>query len=375
VAPLVSVVMPSFNAGRKLAPALRSAFEQTHPNLEVIFIDNNSSDGSVELAKATAAQFQRPFQLLHCPEQGCNPPRNLGYALARGDYIQWLDADDALGVQKIELQVAALERSRDADFAYCDWMHSRHSADGRRFDQVIALQQVDDQILRSLSGVWYPPHSYLIRRAAADRLQAEGAWHPSRKVGTDVEYTAMAAMLGMRFRHVPAARIQYNSWSNTQLSSAGTRYAQRVAALRDIYARLRELAARPDVAPRIGARHRTLLNQNWDVWAMPRNSVELRALSTRLHQMRHRASGRTIELRPRETVVAQTLHALGTSKAIAHHALFIAAKAPALANDFAFIVATLSRFAGEGMLTPVDLSVAPDTHAEPAAPAFAVPSA
>src|SRR5262249_51751950 len=80
MAPLASVIMPCFNAGGMLAPALKSAFEQTYPDVEIGFVDNNSTDGSAEQAETIAASYQRPFRLVRCAEQGCNPPRNAGYA-------------------------------------------------------------------------------------------------------------------------------------------------------------------------------------------------------------------------------------------------------------------------------------------------------
>jgi hypothetical protein len=364
MAPLVSVVMPCFNAGRMLAPALRSVMAQTYGNIEIVFVDSNSTDGSADRAHSVAAEGTRPFRFANCPDQGSNYARNLGYAMAGGDYIQWMDADDALGREKIALQIEALERDPGAAFAYCDWMLSRHQAGGQRQDQVVALKPVDDQILRILSGIWYPPHTYLVRRDAADALQAERAWFPERKVGTDVEYSALAAMLGLRFRHVPGGKVQYNSWSATQISGAGTRYAVRVAALRAIFARLQEFARRPDVAPRITARHRTLLDQDWNVWAMPHGSVEIRAVSSRLYELRHVASGRSIELRPREFMVAKAMLASGMKKAMAHLALVIAARTPALRGDHPFIVATLERYRREGILTPVALADARDDGGE-----------
>ena len=346
-----------------------SVFAQSHPNVEFIFVDNNSTDGSAERALEFAAGQQRPFHFARCAEQGSNHARNLGYSMARGEYIQWLDADDALGVEKIALQVDALERDRDAAIAYCDWMASRHFTNGNRRDQVNLLKQVDDQILRIISGLWYPTHSYLIRREAADILQAENAWPAERKIGTDVEYVGIAAMLGMRFRHVPAARIQYNIWSNTQISGTGTPYAGRVASLRAVWQRLGEFAHRPDVAPRITAQHRILLEQDWNVWAMPPASVELATLSARTHSLRHVATGRTLELGMRDATIATVLLATGLSRAICHHALQIAAGVPALRDDHAAIVATLERFRREGFLTPSECAAeAPDV---PVAASFA----
>ena len=356
MAPLVSVVMPCFNAGRMLEPALWSVFAQSYPNLEIIFVDNNSNDGSAERARSFAAGKPRQFRFVQCPQQGANHARNMGYALASGDYIQWMDADDALGIEKIALQVKALEQDRDAAIAYCDWMASRHLADGRRVDSVMALNQADDQILRTLSGVWYPPHSYLVRREAADILQAERAWLPETTISDDVEYSAIAALLGMRFRHVAGAKVQYNTWSPSQLTGAGTPYLARISAFRNIWVRLREFAHRSDVAARLTAVHEMLLNLDWSVWAMPLGSVEIDTISAERHRLRHVASGRTLETSRRDATVATAMLAAGHGRPLLHHALLIAQFAPSLSNDIAGIVSALDGFRREGFLTAVSLT-------------------
>lgn len=337
-----------------LEPALWSVLSQSHSNLEVIFVDNNSTDGSAELARAIAADHARPFHFVHCAAQGANHARDMGHQLARGDYIQWMDADDALGLEKIALQVAALEQDRDAAIACCDWMSSRHLPDGQRIDKVNLLRQDDDQIRRALSGVWYPPHSYLIRREAADRLRAEQAWWPETKIGTDVEYTAIAALLGMRFRHVPGAKVQYNTWSAKQTSGAGTRYADRIAALGTIWRRLGAFAERPDVAPRVTDEHRTLLDQDWNAWSMPLGSVEISTVAPDLHALRRVATGHTIEVGQHEAAIATALLASGHIQASGHHSLRIAAAVPMLGQNHVLIVATLNRFRREGLLVQAE---------------------
>jgi glycosyltransferase involved in cell wall biosynthesis len=100
MAAFVSVIMPCFNAGPMLRPALRSVLTQSHPDIEVIFVDNNSTDGSAEVARDVLAKADPPFTLVSCPEQGVNRARNLGYTHARGDFIQWMDADDGMNRDK-----------------------------------------------------------------------------------------------------------------------------------------------------------------------------------------------------------------------------------------------------------------------------------
>lgn len=351
--PLVSVVIPCFNAGRMLRAALASVLAQRHPNLEIIFVDNNSTDGSLEIAREVAAASARPFTVTSCPAQGVNHARNHGYGLVRGDYVQWMDADDRLDPDKIALQAAALAREPAADIAYGDWTAHDWTAQG-----LVALQppvptphalaQVDDQLLRTLAGVWYPPPLYLIRRAAADRLQAAAGWWPGRPVATDIEYSAVAALLGLKFRHVPGARMHYNIWSDSQISG-GTAYSARVAALAAIFARLRELAGSADCRVRLSRPQRRLLDQDWGIWGLPPGSAALRQVAGRRFAF-SRQGGPAIELRPREAAVARALLSDARRMTSCHRALLMAEAIPELRGDHAFIVETLEGFQRAGIL-------------------------
>jgi glycosyltransferase involved in cell wall biosynthesis len=217
--PLVSVIMPCFNAGPMLRAALRSVVEQSYPAIEIVFVDNNSTDGSAALAREIAAGApHRSWRFAECSEQGVNRARNLWFSLASGAYIQWMDADDSLDKDKIALQVAALEAAPETDIAYGDWTICHIETARPNLERRHNLSQDDDQVLRALAGVWYPPHLYLLRRSAAQQLQDAQAWWPARTVATDVEYTALAALLGLRFRHVAGAHVSYNIWSRGQTS-------------------------------------------------------------------------------------------------------------------------------------------------------------
>ncbi len=352
--PLVSVIIPCRNAGPMLRPALRSVIDQTYPNLEILFVDNGSTDASAAVAGEMAAAQSRPFSLLSCPEAGANLARNHGFARARGDFVQWMDADDRLDPDKIALQVAALQARASDDIAYGDWTTARGEPGRPANLRRVTLNQVDDQFLRTLAGVWYPPHLYLLRRAAADRLQAVQAWKPDRPVATDVEYSGMAALLGLVFRHVPGAHVCYNVWSPGQISGA-TPYAARAAALEAIYARFAAFAGTSGCGIRLTNRHRVLLSQNWRVWRMPPGSATLSPLPGRRFQLRPTAGGRPIALRPREAAIARALLADPRPLCSAHRALELMQSAPDVGDDPVAIVETLERFQREGFLAAVDL--------------------
>src|SRR4051812_31120644 len=125
--PLVSIIIPCFNARPMIEKCLRSCLRQTYASIEIIVVDNNSKDASLDVVERLKQQTRIPIMILKCREQGGGYARNQGYTHAQGDYIQWLDADDELQPDKIELQVAALQSANDKDIAYgswtfCDWL-------------------------------------------------------------------------------------------------------------------------------------------------------------------------------------------------------------------------------------------------------------
>jgi hypothetical protein len=352
MAALISVIMPCFNAGPMLRPALNSVLRQSHPDIEVIFVDNNSTDGSADVAREVLTQAGRPFAMVACPEQGVNRARNLGYTHARGDFIQWMDADDGLSPDKLALQVAALEADPRADIAYGDW--SRHGIETGLPDLIDRFKLTGnvDHVLRTLAGVWYPPHLYLLRRAAAERLQDARAWFPERPVATDVEYSAIAALLGMRFLHVTGAHVRYNRWSKGQISNA-TRYARRVASLEAIFQRLRVMVESGEAQVEVSARHKVLLYQGWDVVRMAANTVSVRKLPGRRFVARRLADGREIELRPREAAVTRMMAGGSPALVSLHHALALAERVPEVAGDHVAIVRTIDLLRRGGFLERV----------------------
>jgi glycosyltransferase involved in cell wall biosynthesis len=92
-APLVSVIVPVFNSEQFIVPAIQSALRQTYRNLEVIVVDDGSTDQTAELIAAEAASDPR-VRIIRQPNSGVAAARNRGVAAARGEFIAPLDADD-----------------------------------------------------------------------------------------------------------------------------------------------------------------------------------------------------------------------------------------------------------------------------------------
>src|SRR6266568_4797527 len=103
--PLVSILIPAYNAEKWLAETLRSALVQTWENREVIIVDDGSKDRTLALARSFESEVVKVFTQKN---QGAAATRNRAFSLCHGAYIQWLDADDLISPDKIARQMESL---------------------------------------------------------------------------------------------------------------------------------------------------------------------------------------------------------------------------------------------------------------------------
>jgi glycosyltransferase involved in cell wall biosynthesis len=115
--PTISVVIPCFNGEKYIEAAVRSALDQDWPNLEIVVVDDGSSDRSVELVRGAFPEVT----LLQQPNQGVAVARNNGILHARGEWIAFLDADDIWLPGKLRAQWAILSAMPNARMSYTAW--------------------------------------------------------------------------------------------------------------------------------------------------------------------------------------------------------------------------------------------------------------
>jgi glycosyltransferase involved in cell wall biosynthesis len=113
--PLVSIVILCHNYGRFLGEAIESALAQTYSNLEILVLDDGSTDESLEVA----ARYADQVRILSHPNMGLERTCNRGVQEARGEYFTFLSADDIFEPTYVEELAEALRRTPDASFAYC----------------------------------------------------------------------------------------------------------------------------------------------------------------------------------------------------------------------------------------------------------------
>lgn len=117
-APLVSIIIPTYNYGRFIAQTLNSVLEQTFRDWECLIIDDGSTDETCRIVTAYVDADERFRYVSHHSNQGLSSARNTGLKESRGKYIQILDADDVLEKRKIEIHVTYLENHSEVDIVY-----------------------------------------------------------------------------------------------------------------------------------------------------------------------------------------------------------------------------------------------------------------
>lgn len=141
VAPSVSVVVPCFNAAQFLRDCLNSAISQTLRPLEIIVVDDGSTDGSAAIAAAMGS----PVRVVRQDNCGESVARNRGIELARGEWVAFLDADDLWRPTKLERQIERAEKEGDLVA-----IHTNYFQFGAA-DRVIDLSETAPELLYSLA--------------------------------------------------------------------------------------------------------------------------------------------------------------------------------------------------------------------------------
>lgn len=162
---LVTVVIPAYNASATLDETLQSVRAQTHRNLEILVIDDGSTDSTAAVATAHT-QADKRVRLIRQPNAGVAAARNQGVAEARGDLIAPIDADDLWRADKIERQLVALRAGGDAVALVYTWFASidaRSSVTSARSRPSVEGDVLGALALRNFIG---NGSSALIRRSA-----------------------------------------------------------------------------------------------------------------------------------------------------------------------------------------------------------------
>ncbi|MBH8555244.1 glycosyltransferase [Nostocaceae cyanobacterium CENA357] len=210
---LVSIIIPCFNAEKWLAQAIDSCLKQTYSNIEIIVIDDGSTDNSLEIIKSYGNQVIWQ-SLLH---KGGNFARNRGLDLSKGEYIQYLDADDYILPEKIERQVHFLEAT-GADVVYGDWRHQRHLPDGSSFLDKIEISEMQSDILASLLANWWVALAALLYKRTA--VENSNGWDETLSAAQDRDFLLSVVMNNNKVVYQSGCYAIYRRYGSVTVSTS-----------------------------------------------------------------------------------------------------------------------------------------------------------
>ncbi|NWG32056.1 MAG: glycosyltransferase [Rhodocyclaceae bacterium] len=191
--PSISVVIPAYNAERFVLDALRSVIDQDWPTIEILLIDDGSTDKTVDLVKKETPQVT----ILQQANAGVAAARNTGLKAAKGEMICFLDADDGWFSGKLEAQVDYLEKHPEVGIVYHRWQVWDPEKNPR--PEQPSHAQTSNEIDATLSGWIYPQllldcivhtSTVMMRREVFEKI---GFFDPTLEIGEDYDYWLRAS--------------------------------------------------------------------------------------------------------------------------------------------------------------------------------------
>ncbi|TRX72099.1 glycosyltransferase family 2 protein [Carboxylicivirga sp. M1479] len=191
--PLVSVIIPVYNAELYVGDCLKSLISQTYNNLEIIVVDDGSTDDSLRIIESIDDKRIKVIKVNH---KGAEAARNIAFKQSTGEFIQFLDADDLLSSQKIEAQVKLISQSSNSA-SICSTIH---------FYEGINKKFCNDSYLFSTSkpvelftAIWgaqgfigmIPCHAWLLNRSLIEQY---GLWNEKLCKDADGEFFARVCL-------------------------------------------------------------------------------------------------------------------------------------------------------------------------------------
>lgn len=158
-APLISVIIPVYNTAKYLPQCLDSIVNQTLRDIEIICVDDGSTDNSLEILQQYAGQDKR-FTLLQQPNRFAGVARNAGMDIARGAYLSFLDSDDFFAPDMLEKLYHAA-KAEQADMVVCDFKEYKESRWPFLSPRVCVMNSSQSQTYNNEEGLLPPPYEFL----------------------------------------------------------------------------------------------------------------------------------------------------------------------------------------------------------------------
>ena len=215
--PLVSILIPAYNAEQWIAETINSALHQTWPRKEIIVVDDGSTDRTLCIAEGFAKDG---VIVASQKNRGASAARNNAFSLSHGDYIQWLDADDLLAPDKILRQMECTKKISDPRVILSsEWGRFIYRASHAKFTPTLLWADLTptEWLFRKLAhNLYMPPSIWLVSRQLTE---AAAPWDERLSLDDDGEYFSRVVMASERVQFVPGAQSYYRASGSDSLSN------------------------------------------------------------------------------------------------------------------------------------------------------------
>lgn len=222
--PLVSVVIPSYNHALYIKQAIESVMQQTYNNIELIVVDDGSTDSSLDIVK----DLQSVYNFVLVSQKNMGVCKTLNRAIcehSKGDYISILASDDMFHAKKISLQVAALQSTKTADFCYTQAVEFDTESEIEL--RVFPGKEYPSNMLNSL--LWFQPYAAGSIMFSRELFYQVGKFDSTLK-GEDWDFSIRCASK-TEFIGINTPLFYYRSHSSNIMKTLGRRVIFREKAL------------------------------------------------------------------------------------------------------------------------------------------------
>ena len=218
--PLVSILISAYNAREWVVETLQSALAQTWPNKEIIFVDDGSTDNTLQLANRF---LSRGVKVISQKNSGLSAGLNTALANSRGEYLQYLDADDLMLPDKIERQLSALREGDSKKILLSSpWAPFYYRTSNAKFVHNSLWEDLTpaEWLFRKMSeNIHMQNATWLVSRELAE---AAGPWDVDLHYDQDGDYFARVLMASEGTRFVPETGIFYRMSPTNRISYLGS---------------------------------------------------------------------------------------------------------------------------------------------------------
>jgi glycosyltransferase involved in cell wall biosynthesis len=214
----VSVIIPTYNYGQFILCTIDSVLRQTVSDVEVVVVDDGSTDGTSELLQS----YSNSIQYIYQENAGLSAARNTGMASSTGEFIQFLDADDMLGPSSLEFQLGYLKKHPEVQISVCrNRRFQRTTGDCHPIPSGSWNTYRDNLDLHLCFFNIAPPHAFLSRRTAV----AQTGWFDTGlRACEDYDFWIRAAVRGFIPHYNPVGFVYYRDHSKSMSANRLNQY-------------------------------------------------------------------------------------------------------------------------------------------------------